>query len=273
MHAYFHILLFVSLIVRTLFNRLYYLFKLVAYEHGNDSRRSFVCAESMVVSRACGGDTEKVLILVNRLYNSDKEKQELCVFVRSSAGIEQILSLIGRQRPVIMLSASVYAGERLFMKQADKAVSFGNLFHHFHGELIVVACYICCSKYGSQLMLSGSDLVMLGFGVNAEFPKLLVKLFHECRNSRLYASEIVILKLLAFRRFCAEKRTACKYEVFSCLIIFLIYKEIFLLRTDGSYNTSCGGISEETEHSERLFADILHGAQKRRFFIKHFSAV
>lgn len=96
---------------------------------------------------------------------------------------------------------------------------------------------------------------MLGFSINAEFPKLLVKLFHKCRDSRLDYTEIMILKLLAFRPLGAEQRTACEHEVFSCLIIFLIYKEVFLLRADGSYDTSCGGVSEKTQHAERLFAD------------------
>ena len=45
-------------------------------------------------------------------------------------------------------------------------------------------------------MLSGSDLVMLGFCENTKLPELLVEVFHKCRNSGLDCSEIMVVKLL-----------------------------------------------------------------------------
>ena len=49
---------------------------------------------------------------------------------------------------------------------------------------------------------------MLGLGKNAELPQLLVKLFHERGDARLYRAEIVVVQLLTLGRLRAEERSA-----------------------------------------------------------------
>ena len=77
---------------------------------------------------------------------------------------------------------------------------------------------------------------MLGFGKNTQLPQLVVQLFHKRLNARLYDSEIVILKLLTLRRLCTKKGTPRIYKVLALVVNVLVYKEIFLLGTDGRFN-------------------------------------
>ena len=51
---------------------------------------------------------------------------------------------------------------------------------------------------------------MLGFGKHAQLPQFFVKLFHKRLNAGFDNAEIMVLKLLPFRRHCAEQRTAGK---------------------------------------------------------------
>ena len=69
--------------------------EVVAEIHRNDSRRSLVSAESVVVACGSYGDTEQILILVNRLYDSCEEELELQVILGILAGIEKILAGVG----------------------------------------------------------------------------------------------------------------------------------------------------------------------------------
>ena len=71
MYADFHGLLFAALVIGTLFDCVKHFLQLFADEHGNDSRRGFVCAETVIVAGAGNRDTEQILILVNRLDNGD----------------------------------------------------------------------------------------------------------------------------------------------------------------------------------------------------------
>ena len=64
--------------------------QLSAQEYGNDSRRSFVSAQTMVVASACYGYAQQVLIFINSLQNSCQEGQEAQVLVGLLAGIQQV---------------------------------------------------------------------------------------------------------------------------------------------------------------------------------------
>ena len=144
-----------------------------------------------------------------------------------------------------MLAAAVYACERLFMEQADKSVLCRNLFHYFHCELVVVGCDVGGCKYGSKLVLSRRYFVVLCLCENTEFPQLLVKVFHVCRNSRLDCAEVMVVHFLTFGRHCAEQCSSAEEKVFSLVKVFLVYKEVFLFGTYGRIYASCGGVSEE----------------------------
>ena len=57
--------------------------QLVAKENRYDSRRSFVAAQSVVISGAGCGYTHQICIFVNSFDNSHQEYQELDILIRS----------------------------------------------------------------------------------------------------------------------------------------------------------------------------------------------
>ncbi len=93
----------------------------------------------MVVSGARHGNAKQVLVFVNRLDDRAQEQKELRVLLRSGAGVKKVLSGVGGNRPVVVLSASVHSGKGLFVQQANHSVLGGDLAHHFHRKLVVVA--------------------------------------------------------------------------------------------------------------------------------------
>ena len=69
--------------------------EIVAEIHRNNCGRRFVRAESVVVARGSYSDTEQILILVNRLYDSREEELELQVILGVLAGVEKVLARVG----------------------------------------------------------------------------------------------------------------------------------------------------------------------------------
>ena len=106
--------------------------QLRAQEHGNDSRRSFVSTQTMVIAGAGYRYTQQVLIFINSLDDGCQEGQEAQVFIRLLAGIQQVHAFFSRQGPVVMLAAAVYAVEGFFMQQADQTMTQGYALHEFH---------------------------------------------------------------------------------------------------------------------------------------------
>ena len=109
------------------------------------------------------------------------------------------------------------------MQQAHHIILTRKLLHELHGYLIVICGNICRCIYRRKLVLSGSDLVMLGLRQNTELPELLVELLHERRDARLYRSVIVVVKLLALGRLCSEKRSAGVHYILALFIDAFIY--------------------------------------------------
>ena len=58
--------------------------------------------------------------------------------MRTGSRIQQIHSVIGGYRPVIMLARAVDAGKRLFMQEAGEIMAFRYLTQYLHGEVIVI---------------------------------------------------------------------------------------------------------------------------------------
>ena len=84
-----------------------YFFEKGPSENGHDGRRRFICAKSVVI--ACAGETgpQQIAVIVYRFDHIDEEGQELQVRARIIARGQKILSIAGRHRPVIVLSASI----------------------------------------------------------------------------------------------------------------------------------------------------------------------
>ncbi len=95
MNAELHDRLFGAVVRLVAFNSFKNLCQLIAEEDRNNCRRSFVCAESVVIACRCNRKTKKILIIVNRLDNRTKEKQELCILIGSFARSKKVYARIG----------------------------------------------------------------------------------------------------------------------------------------------------------------------------------
>ena len=159
------------------------------------------------------------------------------------------------------------------MQQAHHVVLTRKLLHKLHGYLVVVGRDIGCRIDRRKLVLGRRDLVMLGFRKNAELPQLLVKLFHERGNARLYRPVIMIIQLLALGRLRAEERSAGVHYILALFINAFVDEEIFLLRADGGLDRGHIIVAEKLQHTQSLTVESLHRAQKRRFLIQCLAAV
>ena len=70
--------------------------QLSAKEHGYDSRRSFVSAQTMVIAGTGNRYTQQILIFINSFDDCCQESQEAQVFVRLLAGIQQVQAFFRR---------------------------------------------------------------------------------------------------------------------------------------------------------------------------------
>ena len=193
--------------------------------------------------------------------------------MRRLARIKHIYAVIRCKRPVVVLTGTVDTCERFFMEQAFQPMLARNSLQCLHYDLVVVYCNVCLCIDRSQLMLCRSHLIVLCLCRNSDFPQLLVDILHKRRNSLTDCSEIVIVKLLTFRRHSSEQCTSCIDQVFSLLKLLSIYKEVFLLRSYGrSYFLRCC-ISEQSQQTQRLFVDCFHRPKKRCLLIQRFSCV
>ena len=231
-----------------------------------------MCTQTVVIARACCRQAQQILILVDCLDDSGQEQQELCVGRRGVARLEQVLAAIGRDRPVIVLTRTVDALKRLFVQQADEAVTVSDALHDLHGQLVVVDRNVGGLKDRSHLVLAGCDLVVLGLGVDAELPQLFVKLCHECLDTRTDGAEIVVIHLLTLGCGCTEQGTAGQNEVGTLGVIALVDEEIFLLRADRGGNM-LAVLAEQAQYAASLLGDRFHRAQKRGLLVEDLAGV
>ena len=227
----------------------------------------------MVVARGSRGQAHEVGVFVNTLDESAEYRQELEVLHGSVAGVEEVLSVIGGHRPVVVLARAVYALEWLLMEQAYKSVAESHLLHYLHCELVLVRAEVGRREYRRHLVLCRSYLVVLGLGVDAELPELLVELRHICGYSRLEVCEVLVVEVLSLRRLCSEKRTSCEDKVLAAVKFILINEEIFLL---GAY---CRGhacdvlVAEQLQEADCHLAESVHRAEQRCLLVESLARI
>ena len=137
--------------------------ELLAEEDGNDRRRRFVGAEAVIVVGAGDREAENLAVLADGADNGGTEDEELGVVMRRVAGIKEVFALVGGHGPVVVLTAAVDAGERLFMEQADQAVLVGGAPHHFHDHVLVIGGEVAVLEQRRQFVLAGGNFVVAGF--------------------------------------------------------------------------------------------------------------
>ena len=70
------------------------------------------------------------------------EEEELNIFGRRVARVEQVLTAIGSHRPVVVLARAVDAGKGLLVHQADEAIAARDVLKHLHRELLMVGANV-----------------------------------------------------------------------------------------------------------------------------------
>ena len=123
-------------------------------------------------------------------------------------------------------------------------------------------------------MLGRSNLVMFCLGKNTKLPQLAVQILHEFLNARFNHTKVVIFEFLTLRSLCTKEGTACINQIFSFVVNALVYKEVFLFRTNSCfYAGNCFVALKKLEYTNSLLADCLHRAEQRSLFIQSFTCI
>ena len=70
--------------------------------------------------------------------NAGQHEQELQVVLGIVAGIQQVLTQIGADGPVVVLTGAVDPCIGLLVQQADQTVAGGHPLHGLHSQLVLV---------------------------------------------------------------------------------------------------------------------------------------
>ena len=116
-----------------------------------------------------------------------------------------------------MLTGTVNTGKGLLMKETYHTVLSCYLLHYLHGQLVIICCHISGGVNGSQLVLCGSNLIMLRLSKDPQLPQLCIKILHKGYYPGFDHSEIMIVQLLSLGRQCSEKGSSRIYKVRSLL--------------------------------------------------------
>ena len=227
----------------------------------------------MIVSGGRNRSAKKILVFINSLDNRGQEAEELRALMRTVSRLQQVITGVGEHGPVVVFTAAVDTFKGLFRQKADKIMPESDLFHHFHGDLIMVTGNTGDRINRGHLMLGRGCFVVLGFGKDTQLPEFLIQVSHESLHPGLNGAEEMVTELLALRRLRAEKRTAGKYQVAAAIEKIPVYKEIFLLRSDSGRNAGSVHPAEKMKNTNRLPVQGLHGTQERRFFVQRFTAI
>ena len=247
--------------------------QLVAKEDRHNGGRRLVAAQPVVVAGIGHAAAQHLLILVHALDEGRQKQQELCVLTGGASGLEEVLTGIRGQRPVVVLAAAVDPGKGLFVEQAHQIVAVGHFLQKLHGQLIVVAGAVGVGVHRGDLVLGGSYLIVLRLGQHAHLPQLLIQLMHEGRHTGLDGTVVVVVQLLPLGRLGTEQRAAAEHQILPAAIHGLVDEEILLLRPHLSGNVLHRGVAEQPQDADGLCIQLLHRAQQRRLFIQRLAAV
>ena len=191
-----------------------------------------------------------------------QERQELGVRVRIRAGIEEVLTLVGAHRPVVVLARPVDAGKRLLVAQEREAVLRRDPAHQRHDEHVVVGADRRRLEHRRHLELGRGDLVVAGLGRDAEPPQLTVEIHHEGEDPLPDRAEVLVLELLALRRRRTEQRPPGQQQVGPLLREPPVHEEVLLLGTDRGEHPRGRRLAEPAQDAQGLLAERLLGSQE-----------
>ena len=226
----------------------------------------------MIVARAGHRHPQQILIFIHSFDDGTQKEQELRVFLGGFSGIEEVLTEVRGERPVVVFARAVDAGKRFFVEEAGHAVAFSHFFHHLHGDLVVIGGDVGIGKDGGQLMLGGRDFVVFGLGQHPHFPQFFVELLHIGYYAGTDGAEVMVLQLLALGGHGAEQGAAGIFQILAEVKQFFIDQEVFLFGADGGDHPG-GRIAKKFEDAQGFPVEDLHGAEQGGLFVQDLSAV
>ncbi len=202
-------------------------------ESGNDRRRCFVCAQTVVVARRSDASTEQICVIVDGFDRVHEEREELQVGFRVLARCQQVHACVGAQRPVVVLSGTVHTCEWLFVKQYAEIVLARRFFHDIHQQEVVVVGEVTLFEDRCTLILVRCYFVVTRRYRNSEQQRFHFIVAHKSGYTIRNGTEVVIVELLAFRRRMSEQRAAGHHQIGTRIEQRLVNEEVFLFPAKG----------------------------------------
>ena len=141
-----------------------------------------------------------------------------------------------------------------------------------HQQQVVVVGQVGLLEYRGHFELVGRYLVVTCGHRYAQFVGLAFKLLHESHHAGRDAAEVVVVKLLAFRRSSTEEGTAGLAQVWTGVVQRLVYEEILLLPSQGGHHL--GDILVEIlAHFRSGLVHCREGLEQRCFVVEGLSGV
>ena len=235
----------------------------VAQIDGDDGRRGFVGAQTMIVARTHRAQTQGDTVLVHGPEHGGQEDEELGIVQRGLAGIEQVVALGITDGPVVVLAAAVDAGKGLFVEQTDEVMPRRDLVQQVHDEHVVVGGDIGVLVDGRDLELTGGHFIMPGLGRDAEAEQGVLHILHEGHDTRRDGTEVVVLHLLALGRRGAHQRAARQQQVGAQGGQTAVNEEIFLFRPHAGTHEGGRIVAEQAQDAQGLAGKGGDGAHER----------
>ncbi len=273
-YAGLHLLPLDGMGCRTSINQLIdHILQLLTEVYRDNAGRSFIATQSVIITNIRCGLTKKICMIIYGCKDTAENQKELHILMRGFAWIEKVDSIVGNQRPVVMLTGTIYTCEGLLMQQALQTMAICHLTEGLHDDLVMIHCNITLFIDRSQLVLCRSNFVMFGLRRNTQLPEFDICVLHEGCNLLLQGSKVMVIHLLTLRRHCSEEGTSGIDQILSCKEVLTINDEVFLLDTNRRSNLLRSGIAEEAEQSEGLLIDHFHGTKKRSLLIECFTRI
>ena len=172
---------------------------LLAEETGDDCRRSLVCAQSMCVGGTHNARLEESVMAIHSHKSLHEECHETQVLLSILAWCMQQYPCVSRKTPVVVLTTTVDAVERLFVQQYTEPMLTCHLLHQRHQQHVMVYGEVHLLVYGRKFKLVWCHLVVACLARNGQFECLYLKVFHERLHAVGDGAKVMVVHLLVLR--------------------------------------------------------------------------
>ncbi|CCZ95334.1 unknown [Corallococcus sp. CAG:1435] len=232
----------------------------VAQKQGNCTRRSLESSQTAVVGGIANRRQQQILVFVHGRHYAHQHQQKHAVALFRGSRFKEILPLKGKQRPVVVFTASVHPVEGFFMEQTHKTVFFCHAFQYLHYQLILVARHVYGSVAGGKFKLTGRNFPVFRFDDNSQTLQFCVHVMPKLQNFFVGKAIVVVVQLLCFGRKRPKQRFSRHYKVGTVQKHLFVNQKVFLFRTyNAAYRKAFH--SRKTKQSHGLFVQRIATAQ------------